>query len=167
MKSDKCQLHTVPSMAEPLNYFQILWQFRNRLKRMVKGRIYYVANVIRRTRKMNHSPFSMTEKRTGFQPGERVRIKSKEKIQQTLDNWNELKGCGFMEEMWPYCGTEQKILKRAERFFDERDYRLKKVRGIYLLEGLMCQGTRDLGPCDRSCFFFWREEWLEKERENA
>jgi len=27
---------------------------------------------------------------------------------------------------------------------------------------LHCQGTSDYGRCDRSCFYFWREEWLEK-----
>jgi hypothetical protein len=31
----------------------------------------------------------------------------------------------------------------------------------------MCQGTKDFGRCDRSCFFFWREEWLEKLGETA
>lgn len=39
---------------------------------------------------------------------------------------------------------------------------MKKTRGIVLLEGLMCQGIEGLGACDRSCLFFWREEWLEK-----
>jgi hypothetical protein len=23
-------------------------------------------------------------------------------------------------------------------------------------------GTPDYGRCDRACFYFWREEWLEK-----
>jgi hypothetical protein len=26
----------------------------------------------------------------------------------------------------------------------------------------MCKGTAEFGTCDRSCFVFWREEWLEK-----
>jgi hypothetical protein len=50
----------------------------------------------------------------------------------------------------------------VERFVDERDYRVKKASGVVLLEGSLCQGTELYGPCDRSCFFFWREEWLEK-----
>jgi len=48
----------------------------------------------------------------------------------------------------------------VQRFLDERDYRVKKARGIVLLEGLTCEGTRDYGPCDRNCYYFWREEWL-------
>jgi hypothetical protein len=100
--------------------------------------------------------------RPAFQSGEYVTVKSREEIQKTLDRWNQLQRCSFMEEMWPYCGSRQRILKRVEKFLDERDYRVKKCRKIYLLEGAMCQGTRDFGPCDRSCFFFWREEWLDK-----
>ncbi len=94
--------------------------------------------------------------------GDLVRVKSKPEIEATLDRWKSLKGCSFMPEMWPYCGTTQRVLKRMDRFFDERDRRLKRTRGIILLEGNMCQGTALFGRCDRSCFFFWREEWLEK-----
>jgi hypothetical protein len=67
-----------------------------------------------------------------------------------------------MEEMWCHCGTIQRVYKRVERFMDERDYLVKRCKGIVLLEGVMCEGTTDFGPCDRSCFYFWKEEWLEK-----
>lgn len=89
-------------------------------------------------------------------------VRSAAEIQQTLDRWNSVKGCSFMEEMWPYCGTEQTVLKEVKRFLDERDYLIKKCSRIVILDGVMCQGTKDFGACDRSCFFFWREEWLEK-----
>jgi hypothetical protein len=97
-----------------------------------------------------------------LEAGDLVRVKSKEEIEATLDRWKSLKGCSFMSEMWPHCGTTQRVLKRIDRFFDERDYKLKRIRGIVLLEGTMCQGTEMFGRCDRSCFFFWREEWLER-----
>jgi hypothetical protein len=64
--------------------------------------------------------------------------------------------------MWQYCGTTQKVLKPVKRFVDERDCRVKKVKGVYLLEGVNCQGFELYGECDRACFYFWREEWLEK-----
>jgi len=54
------------------------------------------------------------------------------------------------------------VFKTLSRFFDERDYQIRRAKGIILLEGVMCQGTALYGPCDRSCFYFWREEWLEK-----
>jgi hypothetical protein len=80
----------------------------------------------------------------------------------TVDSWCQLKGCTFMPGMWEYCGTTQRVLKSVERFIDERDYLAKKCSGIVLLDGLTCQGLPEYGRCDRSCFFFWRVEWLEK-----
>ena len=97
-----------------------------------------------------------------FAENDWVRVRSKEEIEATLNVWKQLKGCMFMPEMLPYCGTTQRVFRRLERFVDERDYHVKESRGIVLLEGLYCQGTSDYGRCDRSCFYFWREEWLEK-----
>jgi hypothetical protein len=94
--------------------------------------------------------------------GDLVRVRSGEEIEATLNHWRQLKGCSFMPEMRQYCGTTQRVLKPMERFVDERDLRTKKCKGIILLEGLNCQGTAEFGRCDRSCFYFWREEWLEK-----
>jgi hypothetical protein len=98
----------------------------------------------------------------GLQVGDKVRVRSLAEIEATLNNWRQLRGCTFMPEMAEYCGTTQRVLKPMLRFVDERDLRVKKSRGIILLEGVMCQGTADFGSCDRSCFYFWREEWLEK-----
>jgi hypothetical protein len=98
---------------------------------------------------------------TKFQAGEQVRVRSRPEIEDTLDLFHQLKGCAFMNEMAPYCGTVQRVLKPVQRFVDERDYQVKSVRGMYLLEGLMCEGTPPFGSCDRGCLYFWREEWLE------
>ena len=94
--------------------------------------------------------------------GDWVRVRSIKEIEATLNHWRQLKGCAFMPEMAEYCGTNQRVLKRMTRFVDERDLRVKKASGIILLEGVMCQGTAEFGSCDRSCFVFWREEWLEE-----
>jgi hypothetical protein len=67
-----------------------------------------------------------------------------------------------MPEMAEYCGSTRRVLKPMNRFVDERELRVKKSKGIILLEGVMCQGTGGFGSCDRFCFVFWREEWLEK-----
>jgi hypothetical protein len=91
-----------------------------------------------------------------------VRVRSREEIESTLDTFKELKGCAFLESMWQYCGTTQRVLQPVERFLDERDYKVKKARGVVLLEGLLCFGTPVFGRCDRGCHLFWREEWLEK-----
>lgn len=95
--------------------------------------------------------------------GDLVRVRFREEIQATLNPWGELKGCSFMEGMIPYCGSTQRVLKPVERFMDERNYQMRKARGIVLLEGVFCEGTDVLGRCDRTCLFFWREEWLERQ----
>jgi hypothetical protein len=97
----------------------------------------------------------------GFGAGQLVRVRGREEIEATLDPFLALKGCGFMPEMVPYCGTVQRVCKPVRRFIDERDYKVKKVGGIYLLDGVMCEGTEPFGRCDRGCLYFWREEWLE------
>lgn len=94
--------------------------------------------------------------------GDRVRVKSWPEIAATLDGYRKLKGCRFMPEMQPYCDTEQLVFRRLEHFFDECEYSIKHAKGLVLLDGVMCQGVAASGRCDRSCFFFWREEWLEK-----
>ena len=94
--------------------------------------------------------------------GDQVRVRSIDDIEATLDHWRQLKGCGFMPEMEQYCDTTQRVLKSVERFVDERDLRIRKTKGIVLLEGVICRGTSSFGRCDRNCYYFWREEWLEK-----
>lgn len=95
--------------------------------------------------------------------GDRVRVKSEEEIRSTLNHLGQTRGCAFIADiMTPYCGSVQRVFKPMERFVDERDLRVKKCKGLVLLEGVMCEGTTVFGRCDRSCFMFWREEWLEK-----
>jgi hypothetical protein len=97
-----------------------------------------------------------------FRKGDSVRIRSMQEILSTLDPFKELKGCAFLPEMYQYCETTQVVLKSMERFIDERDYKPKKTQGLILLENVICSGTPLYGKCDRCCFLFWREEWLEK-----
>jgi hypothetical protein len=107
-------------------------------------------------------PVILPERANPLVAGDLVRVRSQEEIETTLNHWQQLKGCTFMPEMAQYCGTKQRVLKPLHRFVDERDLRVKRSKGIVLLEGVCCQGTADFGPCDRSCHLFWREEWLEK-----
>ncbi len=97
-----------------------------------------------------------------FNPGDKVLVRPKDQIQATLDGRNELKGCSFLAEMGQYCGTIQTVFKPVRRFVDERESRVKSMNGVYLLEGVICKGLDLTGGCDRSCFYYWREEWLEK-----
>ncbi len=132
---------------------------------MAKRRWRYLVNfstAFLKGKKRGTSSFSGTGNQSKLMAGDLVRVRSRSEIEATLSHWNALKGCGMMEEMWEYCGTTHRVMKRVERFLDERDYLMKKTQGIIILENVICNGTVDFGPCDRSCFFFWREEWLEK-----
>lgn len=165
MKNSNCQIKCFGSIAEPIRLTQRLCQFRKRLRRIIKRRWNYLMNMFGESKVQKEEISNSIEtcsRNENLQPGDLVRIRSKEVIWSTLNRWNQLKGCSFMEEMWPYCGTTQRVFKRVEKFLDERDYLLKKCKGIVILKGVFCEGTKDFGPCDRSCFFFWREEWLEK-----
>ena len=159
-----CQIHGLEEMSEPLGKFEIVWQLRNRVRRILKRRLGYTRNWFSdiASRRRPAPTAAVNAAVGGLQAGDEVRVKSREEIQATFDRWNRLRGTSFMEEMWRYCGTRRRVLKRVDRFLDERDYRMKKCRGIVLLAGVICEGTKDFGRCDRSCFFFWREEWLEK-----
>jgi hypothetical protein len=128
-----------------------------RVRRFLKRRWNYLLNALRK--RQNNAELSQPR---DLQPGDIVRVRSRQEISGTLDNWNRSGGCQFLEEMCRYCGTVQTVRKRVRQFLDERDYRVKKCLGIVILEGITCEGTKDFGDCDRSCFFFWREEWLEK-----
>jgi hypothetical protein len=165
MNRVRCQIQCVPPVAEPIARHVRVWQRRNRIRRIFKRRWAYLINIVMEKKSMHNQETESSkagEKKVLLQPGDTVRVRSKEEIKSTLNRWNQLKRCAFMEEMWPYCGTIQQVHKRVERFLDERDYLLKKCKGIILLKDVFCEGTKDFGSCDRSCFYFWREEWLEK-----
>jgi hypothetical protein len=172
---DGCQIPCLPKIAEgeiedrdqPLKLrlkrkFAKSWnyQVKIRLKKIDKK----VSKFINRfnAEKTATLPQTIESTMVPFQVGDRVRVRSKQEIEATLDRWHELKGCAMLPEMWQYCDTTQRVFKVMERFLDERDYKVKKTKGIILLENVMCSGTPVFGQCDRSCLFFWREEWLEK-----
>jgi len=103
----------------------------------------------------------------GLKAGERVRVKSLEEIQDTLDGDGRCGGLGFMDvEMKKYCGGIYTVRKRINLFFDERRWRMLKVRDVVILDGVFCElpakAEEDWGGCDRTCFLFWKEPWVER-----
>jgi hypothetical protein len=145
-------MHSIKiQLARPWNYY---------VKRWLKRAYYRFA--------LGHeeSPAQQTAKNfcpaVPFEDGELVWVRSRQEVDSTLDPFKELKGCAFLSDMYQYCDTQQRVLKSMHYFIDERDYKRKKVRGVILLEGVICNGTPAFGACDRCCFLFWREEWLRK-----
>ena len=173
----KCQVLSLERMAEPGgNVEMVKLPLRRRLrlvlrrsfspsaKRKIKKYIDYLAILLSRLTGNSEAPSANVTDMTPikFNAGDRVLVRPKDQIQATLDCRNELKGCSFLPEMGQYCGTIQRVLKPVKRFVDERDYRVKRMKGVYLLESVICQGFELYGGCDRACFYYWREEWLEK-----
>ncbi len=170
-----CQIPCLPKLAEGKAVFGPQ-PFIIRIKRMLARPWNYhvkywlkrgLASTQRAIRKMNAGENNSVRSDglsagKHLQVGDWVIVLPLKEIQATLNPFKELNGCAFLEDMKQYCGTRQRVFKVMERFLDERDYQVKRARGIVLLEGVHCQGTPVFGRCDRACLSFWREEWLEK-----
>lgn len=96
--------------------------------------------------------------------GEQVEVLSLAEIQATLDINGNCNGLHFMEGMRPLCGRRFTVKKRVRTIFDERAWRMVKVRDTYLLEGAICdgRGLYDKEGCDRCCFYFFKGAWLRR-----
>lgn len=162
---DGCQIPGLPRMAEGRIELEPQPLFRRLKRSLAVPWNYYVKRGIKYA---YHFAFKWRDqgktapRAAEFTVGEIVKVRPWDEIHATLDPFKELKGCAFLTDMKQYCGTTQRVLQVMERFLDERDYKVKKVRGIVLLEDVICRGTPVFGRCDRCCHLFWRAEWLEK-----
>lgn len=100
-------------------------------------------------------------------PGDRVRVRTMPEIEATLDDNGTCGGMGFLPiVMAKYCGGTYTVRGRVDRFFDERNWKMLKLRDSVILDDVFCQPPREAGVpwagCDRSCFLFWKEAWLER-----
>jgi hypothetical protein len=105
----------------------------------------------------------------GLQVGEVVRVKSREGILATVDEFLVNKGMGFHPEMMPYCGKTFRIKQRLHKLMNEKTGQLVELKNSCLvLEGADCYG-RYAPPinCPRECFTYWREVWLERADSSA
>jgi hypothetical protein len=116
-------------------------------------------------RKVTPTPVPPDEEVLNLKPGEWVEIKSEQEILATLDGNRRYKGLYFMGGMRNFCGQRVRVYKRAERILLESTEELRTMKNTVLLEGVMCDG-RDWAGCDRSCFYYWREAWLRRVKED-
>lgn len=101
----------------------------------------------------------------GLQPGEWVQVRSNDEIMGTLDEMQKNRGLRFDVEMLPFCGKRVQVLRRAERFIDERNGRMTVPRNSCLiLEDVACSGCLSTGRlfCPRSIYSYWHEIWLKR-----
>jgi hypothetical protein len=105
---------------------------------------------------------STPDDRLNLQPGELVRIRSKQEIVSTLDSSNSNRGLSFDPEMIWYSGQQVRVLRRVERIIDERTGKLLHLkRPCITLEGVTCRGEYHR-CCPRADYPYWREVWLER-----
>jgi hypothetical protein len=101
-------------------------------------------------------------KNLNLQRGDWVQVRSVKEIFGTLDQRGKLRGLQFTPEMVQFCGKRLRVYKKLDRIILEATGELRKIKTpTVLLEGVFCDGKAH-GGCDRSCFCFWREEWLRR-----
>jgi hypothetical protein len=97
-----------------------------------------------------------------LQPGELVRVKSREQILATLDRSNRNRGLSFDGEMLKYCGRQARVLRRVSHIIEEPTGKMMRLpNDCIILEGVICSGDYHQ-YCPRSIYPYWREIWLER-----
>jgi hypothetical protein len=97
-----------------------------------------------------------------LQPGDIVRVRSKDEIAATLNAELLNRGMGFDAEMGRFCGHVGKVERRVNRLIDERTGKMLQMRNsCIVLENVICEGAFNMS-CPRAITPYWREIWLEK-----
>lgn len=97
-----------------------------------------------------------------LQPGEKVRVKPRSGIVETLDKHGMNRGLWFDPIMLRYSGRVLKVTRRITKLVNEYDGRIMvlKVPAV-VLDDLRCDRTARRF-CTRLLNLFWREIWLER-----
>jgi hypothetical protein len=170
-----CQLEHLPEAGQVSTRLGVLLgRLMRALRRKVASAVRAARQPSRIGRKLRQvaapapasTPAAPDRRRLALRPGERVRVRPEPEIRGTLDAQKRCGGLGFMGFMAGFCGGTYVVRKRVDRFFDERTRRMLRVRDVVILDEVFCQPPReiesDYAGCDRSCFLFWKEDWLER-----
>ena len=163
---DDCQLQVLPLATESLGLPDTLRHLSLRLGSAARRRVAWVAERVGFVPAPPAGPPAVAAAAPlpdGFAEGQRVRVLPLAQIRALLDEQGRTAGMTFMAGMERFCGQELTVRKRVRTIFDERHERMLRLRRAYLLEGVICDGRQqfDREGCDRGCFYFWKESWLE------
>lgn len=174
----RCQNTELPKCTEPLS----VWDPRPYVNEWISGNVslgHFLkvttrAAVTEPMRKFGlvpeiHLPGTARKEDTfaglDLQPGEWVRVKSREEIARTLTPDGRSLGMWFDREMLPYCGGVYRVRQRISRFIHERNGKMMTPKtSPVTLEGVVCSGDRSICRwfCPREIYPYWREFWLER-----
>ena len=176
-RSFVCQATELPTASRPLAW----WDPRQYVRELLSGNVRLGTfiralgiawfNAVQRWRgglEYPHVEGTLQEtptRRLDLQPGERVRVRSREEILATLNTRRRNRGLWFDVEMVPYCGGEYRVLRRVTHIIHEPSGKMMQLPGdCVILEGVVCQGclSRNRLFCPRSIYPYWREIWLER-----
>ncbi len=175
-----CQLEVLATAGDPPSAAGIrlerlrraLLVQRLRLKKLVTTPSLLLERTLERIRTRRAQQVTARSTRVrpealGLEPGDRVQVKSVDEIAATLDEEGKFEGLAYIPALMDrYCGRTYTVRKRAVRFFDERNWRMVKVKNVVLLDEVYCEPPGhidcDWAGCDRTCFLFWKEGWLRR-----
>lgn len=156
------------SLVCPARVYKFLWQCENGgLRQAVRTTLLRVRRALttpgrgsRGSGAVSPAPAAVL----GLQPGEWVRVRSLDEIHARLDPCERDGGLAWMTMMEECCGREFKVFKRVERIVLESTGEIRRLKDTVLLESAICDG---IYGCNKSCFFFWKEAWLERADRHA
>jgi hypothetical protein len=110
--------------------------------------------------------------RIDLKPGERVRIKAKSEILETIrEGNNSNRGLSFDQEMVRYCGSVATVHSSVTNIINEDTGEMVSMKQpCIILDGVVCMGeySQCRLMCPRQLPTFWRELWLERvDEQNA
>jgi len=171
-----CQMTELLTASIPMSW----WDVRQDLRSLVYGNVgliaFFVASLTRLFNTVQalrggcdypffpESDLSRTPKDDlGLNPGDRVRVKSREAIAKTLDRNSRNRGLRFDREMIRFCGHRFAVRLCVSKIIGEDSGRMLTMKTpCILLEEVTATGEF-LRFCPQNEFAFWREAWLERD----
>ena len=101
----------------------------------------------------------------GLKPGDWVQVKSRDEIEETLNDQGKNRGLWFDREMLHFCGKTFRVRRRIERLIDERTGKMVGLTSdCVTLDGAVCSGEQSFARwfCPRAIYPYWREGWLKR-----
>jgi hypothetical protein len=170
-----CQMTEFPqattrlSWRDPRHYWRDLYSGNVRLGPFITAVALALFNSAQRKSGGAEAPYrEPTDRKAtptellGLQPGEIVRVKTKQQIEQTLNFRSKNRGLWFDREMHRFCGGEFRVKAAVRNIVDEASGRMLSMKdSCIVLEGVSATGEY-LGLCPQNELIFWREVWLER-----